>query len=83
MDSQEHHLGLEAKYFEKVQDGTKCFDIRNDDRTYKSGDIIYFNEVEHGANTGRKAGPFRICFLLAHVEASRHGLYPGYFIFGW
>ena len=53
-----HQLKLEKDYFIAVLKGNKTFEIRNDDRHYRVGDIVGFNEIEsvdssHVKYTGR------------------------------
>ncbi|KIN37585.1 ASCH/PUA domain-containing protein [Bacillus subtilis] len=47
-----HHLKILPEYFEAVIDGRKTFEIRNDDRGFKEGDILCLNEWQ-GEFTGR------------------------------
>lgn len=35
-----HELKIEKQYYERVEDGTKTFEIRLNDRGYQKGDIV-------------------------------------------
>lgn len=50
-----HHLKIQPEYFEAVRSGTKCFEVRRDDRTprYEVGDLLILAEFADGAYTGR------------------------------
>jgi len=40
----EHELKCWPEYFAKVDDGSKTFEVRKDDRGYKQGDILVLRE---------------------------------------
>jgi hypothetical protein len=39
-----HKLKTWTEYFEKVLDGSKAFEIRENDRNYKKGDLLLLQE---------------------------------------
>lgn len=39
-----HNLKIWKRYFDKVKDGSKKFEIRFDDRDYKEGDFVVLHE---------------------------------------
>lgn len=39
-----HNLKILKKYFDRVKDGSKKFEIRFDDRDYKEGDFVVLHE---------------------------------------
>lgn len=43
---QEHELKLHPKFFLRVQDGTKTFEIRKNDRDYQVGDRLILREFD-------------------------------------
>lgn len=49
-----HALKQETNYFQDVKDGKKLFEVRLNDRDYKTGDILVLNEIDDNGNyTGR------------------------------
>ncbi len=48
-----HRLKILPEFYQAVIDGRKPFEIRNNDRNFKSGDDIILNEWENGKYTGR------------------------------
>lgn len=41
-----HELKVWPEYFEEVQKGNKTFEIRKNDRDYKTGDVILLQEYD-------------------------------------
>ena len=76
-----HELKILPEYFKEVANHNKRFELRRDDRDYKVGDYVMLNEFENGSYTGRKAGVFRIAYILRNCP--EYGLMDGYCIFGW
>jgi hypothetical protein len=59
-----HLLKTWPPYFQEIIDGNKTFDIRKNDRNFKTGDLIVFEEFALGAlYTGRKITK-RIGYIL-------------------
>lgn len=48
-----HRLKIRPKYFAMQVDGTKRFEIRNNDRDFKVGDYLWLCEFVGGAYTGK------------------------------
>lgn len=42
----EHYIKITKHHYEAVLDGTKRAEIRNNDREYQKGDLLYLEEVE-------------------------------------
>lgn len=40
-----HQLKIEPQYFQQVLMGNKNFEIRNNDRNFKVGDLVDLNEI--------------------------------------
>lgn len=49
-----HQIKTMKPFFKAVWEGTKTFEIRYNDRNYKTGDILELMEVSNNAFTGRK-----------------------------
>jgi hypothetical protein len=78
--SAHHYLKTETAYYQAVEKGIKKFEVRKNDRNYKSGDMIHLEETVVGVHTGRKLGPKEIVYIL---EGGNYGLEEGYCILGW
>ncbi len=50
-----HNLKIKYEYAEKVALGIKTFELRKDDRDYKTGDFIAFNVVDIPTYTTNQA----------------------------
>ena len=72
-----HYIRLATQYFDEVAAGIKTFELRKNDRDYKTGDILEMNEFKEGRNTGR-AIRCRIVYMLEDYT----GLTDGYCILG-
>lgn len=83
MTRKHHYLKTETKYFQAVEKGVKKFEIRNNDRDFKTYDMVYLQETVNGVQTGREAGPFEINYVLTDEEAGKYGLLPGHCVFNW
>lgn len=69
-----HFLKLDSKYIEAIENGTKSFEIRKNDRNFKTGDIIIFTDAN-----GKVIFSYfwhTITYILADVP--RYGLKKGY-----
>lgn len=42
----EHHLKIYNKYFDAVVDGSKTFEIRENDRNFQVGDVLVLIEID-------------------------------------
>lgn len=72
-----HELKLSATFFRDVAAGVKTFELRKNDRHFKTGDGLRFNEVENGEETGRFVDA-DITYMLEDYT----GLQEGYCILG-
>ncbi len=87
-----HELKILPEYFEAVSDGTKTFELRNNDRDFKVGDILILKEYttelitvgqcgeelkREGGYTGREIKK-EITYVLKNIV----GLYKNYAILG-
>lgn len=72
-----HYIRLAATYYDDVATGRKPFELRKNDRDYKTGDILEMNEFTDGRNTGRVIR-CRVTYMLEGYT----GLTDGYCILG-
>lgn len=72
-----HEIKLAASYYEDVASGRKCFELRKNDREYKTGDGLKLLEYKDGKYTGRKLKADIIYMLQEHS-----GLEEGHCILG-
>ncbi len=45
---------IDKLYFEAVENGSKTFEIRINDRNYEEGDVIFLLEFDNGKRTSRE-----------------------------
>jgi len=76
----EHKLKILPEYFEAIQNGTKRFEIRKDDRDFQVGDCIHLHEWDGEKFTGRFLNNIRIKYILRNCP--EHGLKEGYCVLG-
>ncbi|VXB37760.1 hypothetical protein EXIGUO8H_100011 [Exiguobacterium sp. 8H] len=64
-----HELKIWPEYFDAVEAGLKTFEIRQDDRGYKSGDVLTLREYDptEQAYTGR-ALCRRVTYMTAYAQ---------------
>ena len=74
-----HELKMLPKFFEKVSDGTKTFEVRFNDRNFKVGDHLILREYENGEYTGNIVYKI-ITYILNHHEFD--GLKENYVVLG-
>lgn len=77
-----HSIKLREEFVDAVDSGDKCFEVRKNDRDYKVGDLVEFNEVDRNGNP--KPGPNKldgIKFKITYV-LSGWGIENGYVVFG-
>jgi len=75
----EHHLKILPKYFGAVENGTKNFEVRFNDRDFEVGDILYLEEFDtSNAYTG-----LYIRAKIGYVLNDENFLKEGYVILGF
>lgn len=72
-----HYIRLAASYFDDVAAGVKTFELRKNDREYKTGDVLEMSEFKDGRNTGRM-----IRCKVTYMLEGYTGLTDGYCILG-
>ena len=58
-----HNIKILPQYFDAIENGTKTFEIRYNDRDYKVGDLLCLREYRDGAYTGRETVR-EICYMI-------------------
>jgi hypothetical protein len=69
-----HDLKCWPEYYNAVNDGIKNFDVRNNDRNYKTGDMILLREWD--PDTKKYTGRLllrKISFILLAFEGLKDG----------
>tara|TARA_R110000851_G_scaffold323056_1_gene489487 strand:+ start:418 stop:654 length:237 start_codon:yes stop_codon:yes gene_type:complete len=72
-----HELKILPEYYKEVLNGDKNFELRKDDRDYKTGDTIRLLEFNEGTYTGRECNK-TILYVLR--DAEQYGLKKGFVI---
>lgn len=80
----EHKLKILPQYFKAVQEGTKTFELRKNDRGFKVGDILILREwikrdLQRESNFTGNEIKKEISYVL---EGGKYGLEEGYCILG-
>lgn len=80
-----HTLKTWSRFFDRVKDGSKTFELRYDDRGFKLGDVVELvrchDESPHGRHTGAQAG--RLCKRITYVmHGGEFGLQDGWVCLG-
>ncbi len=76
-----HALKTWIEFYKAVEDGSKTFELRKDDRPFNVGDTLLLQEYnsQHGLYTGKESA-FVITYILK--GASFFGLKEGFCILG-
>lgn len=72
-----HALKIEPIYFKEIAEGIKNFEVRKNDRPYRTGDYVALNEWENECYTGR-CTLHKIVYILSDPEYCK----ADYIIFG-
>ena len=72
-----HELKIKMEYYLEVQKGTKTFELRQNDRDFKEGDLVHF--IVLNGTTDLEGGLYKIDYVLKDV--AQYGLMEGYCIF--
>ena len=70
--SNQHYLKTLPEYFNAVENGTKPFEVRKNDRNYQVGDTLHLQEYSNGAYTGREISK-KICYILDNPTFCKDG----------
>lgn len=76
-----HEIKLREDYIEPVLNGTKNFEVRENDRGYQKGDLVSFKAVSRKGVTFIESELERTVFEITYVHSGL-GLKEGYVAFG-
>jgi hypothetical protein len=75
-----HELKCESRFFVELLDGSKTFEVRNNDRCFQKGDRVRLREMVYGEWSVEGASPgvtsFRHDYTGREYEASIGFVYP-------
>lgn len=79
-----HHLKTTDRYFDAVEDGSKTFEVRLNDRGFQTGDLLVLRRYEETKIGLRPTIPFReirkrVTFVL---QGGQFGIDPRYCVLG-
>lgn len=72
-----HQLKISKKYFDDVQNGTKTFEVRKNDRGYNVGDVLILKEIDYNNNYTGRTIKVKVTYFF-----SLFGLATGYCVLG-
>lgn len=67
-----HELKISPKYFERIRQCEKTFEVRINDRDFQKGDLIKLCELEDNKFTGRSVSGY-IGYVLSDFEGLKEG----------
>ena len=73
-----HELKTWSEYFQAVLNGSKTFEVRKNDRSFKVGDLLLLREWDNIEYTGDTA-LFKITYIL---QGGNFGIEAGYCVLG-
>ena len=79
--SKVHTLKILEKYADEVYKGTKTFEVRKNDRDFKSGDFVRFTVLTNDGARAMMHPLSEIKFGIMYVLDGFEGLAPGYVAF--
>lgn len=74
-----HELKIKSEYLLAVQDGSKTFEIRKNDRNYKVGDWLHLRGYHNGQHTGLETVK-QISYMFEGND--QYGLKKGFVVLG-
>lgn len=75
-----HEIKILPDYFDAAICGAKRFELRKNDRNYKSGDIVIMCEWDGDSYTGNE---IEVAITYVLKDCPEYGLEKGYCVFGW
>lgn len=82
-----HELKILHKYLIDVSRGAKTFELRKNDRDYKTGDLIRFIDIREDATEFKSIEPYvdeNTLYIITYVlkDVEEYGLHKDYCILG-
>lgn len=62
-----HELKILPKYFNRVLDGSKTFEVRNNDRDFQAGDTVLLQEYDPQLEGGARYTGRDLSFTIGYV----------------
>lgn len=76
----DHELRIDPEYYERVQDGSKTFEIRRNDRDYRQGQVVMLREWRRdGLQDGKRYSGREHVARIGYVADYKQQ--PGYVVF--
>ncbi len=75
-----HSLKTWPPYFDHIRSGKKTFDVRKDDRDYRVGDLIYFEE--YIPDKRKFTGERHPALISYKLNGGQFGIEPGFCVLG-
>ncbi|GAB4023207.1 hypothetical protein GCM10028808_72940 [Spirosoma migulaei] len=79
-DQKVHELKVWAKYFKALDDGTKPFEVRKNDRSFQAGDILFLHEYDPLTDTFGNQYLYREVTYVLH--GGEFGIESGFVVMG-
>jgi hypothetical protein len=77
-----HDIKIKSKYLGRILDGSKTFEIRNNDRDFQVGDKVSFTEVSENPE---RLQPEEPCLLvkITYITNFPDGIKDGFVVFSF
>ena len=63
-----HEIKIQKHYYDKVVDGTKTFEIRFNDRSYKEGDLVVMTMIDEDEHVTSLKVSARVGFIATYAQ---------------
>ena len=68
-----HQLKIKKEYFKDVMSGRKKFEVRKNDRQFKRGDLLAFNEIGDDGKETDNVAIVKVIYLLDSPDYCKKG----------
>lgn len=76
-----HRLKCAGRFFEDVLSGAKKFEIRQDDRGFRTGDTLDLIEIDAGERETLRCCRVQVTYIVRAIDFP-DGIAPGYVVMG-